>query len=149
MFAPRGIAHAEGGHYSVTAGLDGGSVVALVFEVTESSDGDIVVVSIPEEIRAATGPDTRPAKPLFEVVLAFHRAAVDAGRLRLRDVRVDGPSSYAGTVLAPGAEPASVVFTVDAAGSVRPPDGLPRTAGADGVLAAVACFHRARSGIVG
>jgi hypothetical protein len=147
MFAPQAIARQEDGSYSVTADFPGESAVELTFEIGESSDGGIVAVSIPERIRAVTGPDTRPAKPLFRLVTDFHRAAVDPGRVRLGSVRIDGPSAYAGTVLASGTGPAAVSFTVDASGAVRPPDELRESAGVDQVLAAVASFHRARYGI--
>jgi hypothetical protein len=152
MFEPHAIARQEDGRYSVTADLPGEPAAELAFEIGQSSDGGIVAVSIPDRVRAATGPDTRPARPLFDAVADFHRAAAGAGPVRLRDVRVDGPSSYAGTVLAPGTDAVAVVFTADASGAVQPPGELRRIAGPDGagverVLAAVASFHRARWGI--
>jgi hypothetical protein len=133
MFAPRAIVRREDGRYSVTADLPGAPAVDLTFEVSESSDGGIVAVSIPDEIRAATGPDTRPAKPLFTLVTDFHRAA------GLRSLRAHGPSSYAGTLLSP----AAVTFLVDASG--KPPAELREIAGVDRIMAAVASFHQARN----
>jgi hypothetical protein len=137
----------------VTVTVDGDAPVQLMFGVSPSMDGTIVTVRPPDSLRGLVGGDIARARPVFDAIVAFWRAAEEpasgAKRRRVRQIRAVSPASYD---IRTDGDDQSLRFTVGPSGEVRradaeadAPAALPGQSGdLDRLIDAVAAMDHAR-----